>query len=336
MPTVANIARELAFDATGKRLSDYKIAKQIERHFTSTGSYRYSLDLNAESVAGLDPIEQFVAVDRLGHCQYFASAMAMMLRSQKIPARVVVGYYTDEYNEWASEYVARQLHAHAWVEAMVDSDQTGQFPHLYGQPTAGQYWLRLDPTPSTNATEQGIGTIRQSIDLAQDIWDDYVVDMDADRQQGSVMAGGIQPGGPWYDDAVEWLSRQIRKFQAGELGGGSLASREMFSLPAAIVSVLLLVSFFLLMRIQLPKRNRNRQFDESEQLRQQSTIQFYAAALEELAGVGIHRRHDQTPGEFALVAADEMARFHAPSIAGPMERLTETFSSSPVRWEGRT
>ncbi len=139
------------------------------------------------------------------------------------------------------------------------------------------------------------------------------------------MAGGIQPGGPWYDDAVEWLSRQIRKFQAGELGGGSLASREMFSLPAAIVSVLLLVSFFLLMRIQLPKRNRNRQFDESEQLRQQSTIQFYAAALEELARVGIHRRHDQTPGEFALVAADEMARFHAPSIAGPMERLTETF-----------
>ncbi len=44
-----------------------------------------------------------------------------MLRSQGIPARLVVGFNTDEYNSVGGYYVARQLHAHAWVEALIDA-----------------------------------------------------------------------------------------------------------------------------------------------------------------------------------------------------------------------
>ncbi|NND98768.1 MAG: DUF3488 domain-containing protein, partial [Pirellulaceae bacterium] len=249
MPSIAQIANDYALDRSGKRRTDVEIAKAIEQHFKAPGRYRYSLDLRMDTVPDLDPIEQFVAVDQRGHCQYFASAMAMMLRSQNIPTRVVVGYYTDEYNEWTGQYIARQSHAHAWVEALIDHDQINQYRMVYGQPPSDQYWLRLDPTPAASGGAQSPGTIRQSIDLAQDLWDDYVVEMDADRQQDSVMAGGIRPSGPWYDNAVDWLSGQIRRIQAGDLGGGSLAGREVFSWPAAIGGIVAFVALLVLLRI---------------------------------------------------------------------------------------
>jgi hypothetical protein len=325
MPSITEIAQSYALDPTGERRTDFEIANAIEQHFKTPGRYRYSLNLRSETVPGLDPIEQFVAIDQQGHCQYFASALAMMLRSQRIPARVVVGYHTDEYNEWTGQWIARQLHAHAWVEALIDRDQIDPFSSVYGQPPSDQYWMRLDPTPAANALVQDPGTIRQSIDLAQNLWDDYIVDMDADRQQSSVMAGGIQPSGQWYDDAVDRLSGQMRRIQAGDFGGGSLASREIFSWPAAIGGILIVGVIVLLMRIRLPKRIDRQRAIQMDRLRQRPTVHFYATALDELARAGIQRTDSQTPKEFAISAASEMSRIDAPSIEGPMERLTETF-----------
>ena len=65
----------------------------------------------------LDPIEDFVANHRTGHCEYFASALVLMLRSQGIPARMIIGYKGGEFNSLGHYYVVQQRHAHAWVEA---------------------------------------------------------------------------------------------------------------------------------------------------------------------------------------------------------------------------
>ena len=65
----------------------------------------------------IDPIEDFVANNPRGHCEYFAAALALMLRSQGIPARVVLGYRCDEWNGPGKCYQVRQSDAHAWVEA---------------------------------------------------------------------------------------------------------------------------------------------------------------------------------------------------------------------------
>ncbi|MDK1023556.1 MAG: transglutaminase-like domain-containing protein [Gammaproteobacteria bacterium] len=63
------------------------------------------------------PMENFLNVTRAGHCEYFASATAMMLRTVDIPARYVVGYSVQEYSPMIGMYIVRSRHAHAWVIA---------------------------------------------------------------------------------------------------------------------------------------------------------------------------------------------------------------------------
>lgn len=67
-----------------------------------------------------------------GHCEYFATAMVILLRSIGIPARLVTGYAAGDYNPLTGYFEVRRLNAHAWVEA--------HFPE-YG-------WVTFEPTPS--------------------------------------------------------------------------------------------------------------------------------------------------------------------------------------------
>jgi transglutaminase-like putative cysteine protease len=63
-----------------------------------------------------DPVLDFLFVNRRGHCEYFASALALMARSVGIPARVVMGYRVTERSPFGY-FVVRERNAHAWVEA---------------------------------------------------------------------------------------------------------------------------------------------------------------------------------------------------------------------------
>ncbi len=90
-------------------------ARYLERKLSSSGMFSYSLE-NQNRDPAMDPIEDFLTNHRAGHCEYFATALCLMLRSQHIPARVVVGYRTDEWNQIGQCYQVRQLHAHTWVE----------------------------------------------------------------------------------------------------------------------------------------------------------------------------------------------------------------------------
>lgn len=92
-------------------------------------NFRWSLH-SRRSTTG-DPVVDFVLHERVGHCEYFASAMALIARLNGIPARVINGYRVAEYNRLDSSYVVRKSHAHAWVEAWIEE--------------AG--WQTYDPTP---------------------------------------------------------------------------------------------------------------------------------------------------------------------------------------------
>jgi protein-glutamine gamma-glutamyltransferase len=78
------------------------------------------------------PVEDFIFQHRYGNCEYFASALAVMLRIAGIPSRLVGGYHGGNYNELGGYYVVSQRQAHLWVEAYTNSGG----------------WLRLDPTPA--------------------------------------------------------------------------------------------------------------------------------------------------------------------------------------------
>ena len=129
-PRIPALAQRLAVGASTPRA----VARQLERALQS--GYGYTLELPGPVK---DPLAHFLFERRAGHCEDFAAALAVLLRAQGIPSRVVVGFYGGE--RAAGEYLVRAGDAHAWVEAVVD----------------GQV-LRLDATPPQNraAAAQGL------------------------------------------------------------------------------------------------------------------------------------------------------------------------------------
>jgi hypothetical protein len=107
-------------------------ARALVRHLQ--GEFDYSLE--STTPRGADPVLAFLE-RRSGHCEYFASALALLARGAGIPARVVAGYRVAELNPIGGYHVVRERDAHAWVEAYVE----------------GRGWLTLDATPSSGLVD---------------------------------------------------------------------------------------------------------------------------------------------------------------------------------------
>lgn len=91
----------------------------------------------------LDPVEDFLFHTKAGHCELFASALALMLRSQGIPAVLVLGFKGCEPADEPGKYVVRQQNAHVWVSALIlEYEQDPQTRQTLSR------WRSLDPTPS--------------------------------------------------------------------------------------------------------------------------------------------------------------------------------------------
>ena len=102
-------------------------AALLEKHLRT--QYAYTLDLPTAEPA--DPLADFLFSRRKGHCEYFASAMTVMLRTSGIPARLVNGFQSGTFNPMSGLYVIRGSDAHSWVEAFLP----------------GTGWTVFDPTP---------------------------------------------------------------------------------------------------------------------------------------------------------------------------------------------
>jgi transglutaminase-like putative cysteine protease len=89
------------------------------------------------------PLESFLFKDKVGYCQQFSGAMALLLRMGGLPARVAAGFTSGTYDQAAHEFVVSDLDAHAWVEVW--------FPK-YG-------WVRFDPTPKAAPARGGTGIL---------------------------------------------------------------------------------------------------------------------------------------------------------------------------------
>jgi hypothetical protein len=125
---------ELAASVTGSWVGDMAKAQAVEEHLRA--NYAYSLQAN---IGHRNPLVDFLFVAKAGHCEYFASAMAVMLRTVGIPTRVVTGFYSalpEPVEEW---YVIRSTDAHSWVEVWIE----------------GRGWLVFDPTPPGGGRESG-------------------------------------------------------------------------------------------------------------------------------------------------------------------------------------
>ncbi|QSR26089.1 hypothetical protein CFH99_10670 [Nocardioides aromaticivorans] len=128
---VPALVRDLARSVTAPATNDYERAVILQRFFRETGGFTYDLRA-APNGTGNGTLEDFLAPSgRVGYCEQFASAMAVMARILGIPARVAVGFLEpDPIGDGVFEYSSHDLHA---------------WPELY---FAGAGWVRFEPTPS--------------------------------------------------------------------------------------------------------------------------------------------------------------------------------------------
>src|SRR6266567_1631280 len=154
-PRVRSLAEQISGKAVGPHDKAEAIADYLRLH------YGYTLQLPKSTPH--DPIANFLFVRRQGHCEYFASSMAIMLRSIGIPSRIVNGFSGGEFNDITSEYVIRASDAHSWVEAYLP----------------GEDWVEFDPTPSGNAEAHTTWSRwMQYLDAMQSFWREWIVNYD--------------------------------------------------------------------------------------------------------------------------------------------------------------
>ena len=192
LPQLKGIAAAIVADLPPEMV--YERAKRLEAYLRDSGRFSYSLDAE-ERPPGVDPLEDFITERPRGHCEFFAGALALMLRSVNIPARVVLGYRGGEYNVVGNFYQFQQLHAHSWVEAYLPSSQvpTVRLQSAAAKADAERYgaWLQLDGTPTASTQNAGLNASRwyeliQMSDYIRFLWNNYVVGMDAMQQSESI------------------------------------------------------------------------------------------------------------------------------------------------------
>jgi len=116
-PSFNKRIHELSLQVTQGAHSELEKATLLEKHLRD--NYAYSFESIFES-QNKTPIAKFLFEDKKGHCEYFASSMAIMLRSVGIPSRLVTGFSATVANPLSGYYEMRVLDGHAWVEAWVD------------------------------------------------------------------------------------------------------------------------------------------------------------------------------------------------------------------------
>jgi transglutaminase-like putative cysteine protease len=200
-PRIPRLAEQITVSAN----NNYDKALAIEAYLRS--HFQYTLQLSR--TVPRDPLADFLFERKQGHCEYFASSMAVMLRSVGIPARIVNGFRTGEFNDVTSQYVVRASNAHSWVEVFF--------------PSHG--WIAFDPTPGESSViRTGWSRIGLYLDAMASFWRDWVVNYDAGHQQA--LAVGARSGSrqlfwsvrQWWRDHYEALlaaARRAKSVMAG-------------------------------------------------------------------------------------------------------------------------
>ncbi|MDB4966419.1 MAG: transglutaminase domain protein [Myxococcales bacterium] len=191
-PRIAELARSI----TAKKSGPWQKAEAIRDYLQR---YKYTLDLKRDE--RYEPLEDFLFVQRAGHCEYFASAMAVMLRTVGVPTRSVNGFYGGEWNSFGHYLAVRQGDAHSWVEIYI-----------------GGHWVTVDPTPPGAAVPVGGAwtTLRQMLDNIELAWFKYVIEYDLGKQVEIARSVGRWAQFASKRDALDRLVRR----HAVQVGGG--------------------------------------------------------------------------------------------------------------------
>jgi hypothetical protein len=269
----------------------------IQQHLRT--DFKYVLDGPERPVR--DPLADFLFVRKEGYCEYFASAMAVMLRAEGIPARVATGFQSGYYNNVSGLYVVRASDAHAWVEGWIE----------------GRGWTTFDPTPpDTGIHRAGLFSgLNMYLDAADHAWREWIVAYDLNHQ--IAMAAQFEaalrrwnrrwdstPGSP---DGTNWAGTIAADLKAW---GGKLFT--------ALLALLVTVTFGPRLWRDWKRRAHLRKIIRSGGSASDASL-LYQRMLEVLARRGFQKPAWFTPAEFA--------RHYSGEERGQVAAFTEVYNS---------
>jgi transglutaminase-like putative cysteine protease len=289
---VARLARDWTRGIVGARAE----ATAIELHLRN--EYRY--DLDSPSGAAKNPLDHFLFESHRGHCEFYSTAMAVLLRTVGVPTRNVTGFVGGTYNRFGHFYAVRQGDAHSWVEVYLD----------------GVGWTPFDPTPPANATPQvatsGLfAVLRDMAEAAAQRWSRYVVGYDLEQQ-------------------IRLLRWAVKRYEGtGSLHRGFLSVRSPWRTGILFMGVFLIFGgayYHLRFRKRVP---RNSPVDPSERPATVQIVALYRSLEAAMAVRGAPRVASTPP----LTHAEALSALNHP-IAGEVLALTQRYVE--VRYAGQS
>lgn len=286
-PHVAGLARGISEKTNGGQLEQ---TLAIERYLAS--NYKYSLKLH--STGTLPPVEEFLFGSKEGYCEHYATAMALMLRTLGIPARVVTGFLGREVNPVGNYIIVRQRDAHTWVEAAI-----------------GGKWMRFDPTPAVAAAApESPPILLLYLDALRLKWYRYVVSFSS-ADQKSIINSVL----------TALKSINLKRFAPDALAVKALSVKAMFRALFYASLVLLVVSSGLLLAVRKKKgESPPAAFESRVYLKLRRKVKrgggnvlsssTPAEVLQEARKVGLG------PGAAELIRIYELARFGERKLTG--------------------
>lgn len=302
LPRLDPRIKQLAEQITAHAPTPYDKASNIALYLRTR--FGYTLDLS--DMNHRDPLAYFLFVKRAGNCEYFASAMVVMLRTLGIPARYATGFLAGEYNDLAHDYIVRASDAHSWVEAY--------FP--------GYGWITFDPTPPGDEKHTGaFARLGMYWDWFQFSWNEWIINYDFAHQL-SLARNIHQSSRAWSDRASQYYQAKRRETIDRLKLWQERLSNSPYSLPGALVFLLLMLIYFrgramggfVAIRWSLRAHREG-------QLPPDLAAFEYRQMLRLLERRGWRKSAAQTPLEFA-------ASIRVPEFAGPVAEITEMYQSS--------
>jgi protein-glutamine gamma-glutamyltransferase len=271
---------KLAEKITVSAPSNYEKAAAVERYL-STG-FGYTLELPRPVPE--DPLADFLFERKKGHCEYFASSMAVMLRSLRIPSRLITGFRTGEFNDLTGQYVVRASNAHSWVEAY--------FP--------GTGWVSFDPTPAASLpTRSGWSRLQLYADAAASFWREWIINYDAEHQR-SLGQDAASNSRRLLDGMRNWVSRQHRALLRSARSVQQRFDRSPGHWIAGAFAVTALLIFLINLRSILRALRARRLRAHPDRAPRESASLWYEQMLRRMARHGWRKVPSQTPRDFVV------------------------------------
>ena len=277
---------KLAEEITAPAPSNYDKAVALEQYLSTHFGYTLELPRSLPQ----DPLANFLFERKKGHCEYFASSMAVMLRSLRIPSRIVTGFRGGEYNDLTGQYVVRASDAHSWVEAY--------FP--------GSGWISFDPTPvGSLPTRTGWSRMQLYVDAAASFWREWIINYDVSHQR-TLGKDAATSSRQFFDEARRWIERQHRAMlRSARRAHDHFTNFPVRWLGRLIAFTAVLMALLNLRRMVSGLRNRSLRA-HPERAPRESAALWYDRMVGRMARLGWRKSPSQTPLDF-VAAIQEAA-----------------------------